>query len=86
MGRTLIGLAVDQVLRVSMELGGNVPFVIFEDADIDAAVEGALLAKMRNLGEACTAANRRAAGAGVLWEARRATGGLKLWTGNGRRR
>ncbi len=41
-----------------MELGGNAPFLIFEDADLDAAVEGALLAKMRNIGEACTAANR----------------------------
>jgi len=46
------------VLRVSMELGGNAPFLIFDDADLDAAVEGALLAKMRNIGEACTAANR----------------------------
>jgi succinate-semialdehyde dehydrogenase / glutarate-semialdehyde dehydrogenase len=46
------------VLKVSMELGGNAPFLIFEDADLDAAVEGALLAKMRNIGEACTSANR----------------------------
>jgi succinate-semialdehyde dehydrogenase / glutarate-semialdehyde dehydrogenase len=46
------------VLRVSMELGGNAPFLVFEDADLDAAVEGAMLAKMRNVGEACTAANR----------------------------
>jgi len=45
-------------LRVSMELGGNAPFIVFDDADLDAAVEGALLAKMRNVGEACTAANR----------------------------
>jgi succinate-semialdehyde dehydrogenase/glutarate-semialdehyde dehydrogenase len=57
-GRKLIGQAADNVLRVSMELGGNAPFLIFEDADLDAAVEGALLAKMRNIGEACTAANR----------------------------
>jgi succinate-semialdehyde dehydrogenase / glutarate-semialdehyde dehydrogenase len=57
-GRTLIAQAADQVLKVSMELGGNAPFLIFEDADIDAAVEGALLAKMRNIGEACTSANR----------------------------
>ncbi|MGH2726786.1 MAG: NAD-dependent succinate-semialdehyde dehydrogenase [Actinomycetota bacterium] len=57
-GRKLIALAADQVLRVSMELGGNAPFIVFEDADLDAALEGALLAKMRNLGEACTAANR----------------------------
>jgi succinate-semialdehyde dehydrogenase/glutarate-semialdehyde dehydrogenase len=57
-GRTLIAQAADQVLKVSMELGGNAPFLIFDDADLDAAVEGALLAKMRNIGEACTAANR----------------------------
>ena len=57
-GRTLIAQASDQVLKVSMELGGNAPFLIFEDADLDAAVEGALLAKMRNIGEACTSANR----------------------------
>ena len=50
--------ASEQVLRVSMELGGNAPFVVFEDADLDAAVEGAMIAKMRNMGEACTAANR----------------------------
>jgi succinate-semialdehyde dehydrogenase/glutarate-semialdehyde dehydrogenase len=57
-GRTLIAQASDQVLKVSMELGGNAPFLIFEDADLDAAVKGALLAKMRNIGEACTSANR----------------------------
>ncbi len=57
-GRTLIEQSADQVLRVSMELGGNAPFLVFEDADLDAAVEGAMLAKMRNVGEACTAANR----------------------------
>ena len=57
-GRTLIEQTAHQVLRVSMELGGNAPFLVFEDADLDAAVEGALLAKMRNVGEACTAANR----------------------------
>jgi succinate-semialdehyde dehydrogenase / glutarate-semialdehyde dehydrogenase len=57
-GRTLIAQAADQVLKVSMELGGNAPFLIFDDADLDAAVEGALLAKMRNIGEACTSANR----------------------------
>jgi succinate-semialdehyde dehydrogenase/glutarate-semialdehyde dehydrogenase len=57
-GRKLIEQSADQVLRVSMELGGNAPFLVFEDADLDAAVEGALLAKMRNVGEACTAANR----------------------------
>src|SRR5829696_8264464 len=57
-GRTLIGQAADNVLRVSMELGGNAPFLIFDDADLDAAVEGAMIAKMRNIGEAYTAANR----------------------------
>ena len=57
-GRTLIEQSAEQILRVSMELGGNAPFLIFEDADLDAAVEGALIAKMRNVGEACTAANR----------------------------
>ena len=57
-GRKLIEQSAEQVLRVSMELGGNAPFLVFEDADLDAAVEGALIAKMRNGGEACTAANR----------------------------
>ena len=57
-GRTLIAQSAEQILRVSMELGGNAPFLVFEDADLDAAVEGALTAKMRNVGEACTAANR----------------------------
>jgi succinate-semialdehyde dehydrogenase/glutarate-semialdehyde dehydrogenase len=57
-GRKLIEQAAEQVLKVSMELGGNAPFLVFEDADLDAAVEGALLAKMRNIGEACTSANR----------------------------
>jgi succinate-semialdehyde dehydrogenase/glutarate-semialdehyde dehydrogenase len=57
-GRKLIEQSAQQILRVSMELGGNAPFLVFEDADLDAAVEGAMLAKMRNVGEACTAANR----------------------------
>jgi succinate-semialdehyde dehydrogenase/glutarate-semialdehyde dehydrogenase len=57
-GRRLIAASAPQVLRVSMELGGNAPFLVFEDADLDAAVDGAVLAKMRNIGEACTAANR----------------------------
>jgi succinate-semialdehyde dehydrogenase / glutarate-semialdehyde dehydrogenase len=57
-GRTLIEQSAENILKVSMELGGNAPFLVFEDADLDAAVEGALLAKMRNIGEACTAANR----------------------------
>jgi succinate-semialdehyde dehydrogenase/glutarate-semialdehyde dehydrogenase len=57
-GRILLHEAADTVLNCSMELGGNAPFIIFDDADIDAAVDGAMIAKMRNGGEACTAANR----------------------------
>jgi succinate-semialdehyde dehydrogenase/glutarate-semialdehyde dehydrogenase len=57
-GRRLISDASHQVLRVSMELGGNAPLIVFEDADLDKAVDGAMLAKLRNGGEACTAANR----------------------------
>ena len=57
-GRVLLKQAADYVLNCSMELGGNAPFLVFEDADIDAAVDGAFIAKMRNGGEACTAANR----------------------------
>ncbi|WP_431246642.1 NAD-dependent succinate-semialdehyde dehydrogenase [Leifsonia xyli] len=57
-GRSLLAQAGQNVLRTSMELGGNAPFVVFGDADLDAAVEGAMLAKFRNIGQACTAANR----------------------------
>lgn len=57
-GKALVKQSADKLLRTSMELGGNAPFVVFDDADVDAAVEGALLAKMRNGGEACTASNR----------------------------
>lgn len=57
-GRILLRKAADSVINCSMELGGNAPFIVFEDADIEAAVEGAMIAKMRNGGEACTAANR----------------------------
>jgi succinate-semialdehyde dehydrogenase / glutarate-semialdehyde dehydrogenase len=57
-GRTLLKSAADQVLKPAMELGGNAPLIVFEDADLDVAVTGAMQAKMRNLGEACTAANR----------------------------
>jgi succinate-semialdehyde dehydrogenase/glutarate-semialdehyde dehydrogenase len=57
-GRKLIAQSAEQVLKVSMELGGNAPFLVFEDADLDAAVAGAMVAKMRNGGEACTSANR----------------------------
>src|SRR5262249_24950120 len=55
-GRVLLRTAAETVTNCSMELGGNAPFLVFEDADIDAAIEGAFLAKMRNGGEACTAA------------------------------
>jgi succinate-semialdehyde dehydrogenase/glutarate-semialdehyde dehydrogenase len=57
-GKRLVAQSAEQLLRVSMELGGNAPFLVLADADVDAAVEGAMLAKMRNMGEACTAANR----------------------------
>jgi succinate-semialdehyde dehydrogenase/glutarate-semialdehyde dehydrogenase len=57
-GRKLVEQSAEGLLRVSMELGGNAPFLVFEDADLDRAVEGAMLAKMRNMGEACTSANR----------------------------
>jgi succinate-semialdehyde dehydrogenase / glutarate-semialdehyde dehydrogenase len=57
-GRLLLASAADNVVNTSMELGGNAPFLVFEDADLDAAVDGAMVAKMRNAGEACTAANR----------------------------
>ncbi len=57
-GKLLIRESADQVLRTSMELGGNAPFIVFEDADVDKAIEGAMQAKLRNMGEACTAANR----------------------------
>ncbi|MFW6773284.1 NAD-dependent succinate-semialdehyde dehydrogenase [Nocardioides sp. CPCC 205120] len=57
-GKVLVRQSTDHLQRLSMELGGNAPFLVFEDADLDAAVEGAVLAKMRNMGEACTAANR----------------------------
>jgi succinate-semialdehyde dehydrogenase/glutarate-semialdehyde dehydrogenase len=57
-GRKLVEQSAQGLLRLSMELGGNAPFLVFADADLDAAVDGAMLAKMRNVGEACTAANR----------------------------
>ncbi len=67
-GRLLLAAAADHVVSCSMELGGNAPFVVFDDADLDAAVAGALVAKMRNGGEACTAANRFYVQAGVARE------------------
>jgi succinate-semialdehyde dehydrogenase/glutarate-semialdehyde dehydrogenase len=57
-GRILLAQCADAIVRTSLELGGNAPFIVFDDADLDAAVEGAMTAKMRNMGEACTAANR----------------------------
>src|SRR5919201_1088055 len=57
-GRKLLHEAADNVVKPAMELGGNAPFIVFEDADIDAAIDGAMIAKMRNMGEACTSANR----------------------------
>jgi succinate-semialdehyde dehydrogenase / glutarate-semialdehyde dehydrogenase len=57
-GRKLMAQASENLLRLSMELGGNAPFIVFDDADLDQAVQGAVIAKMRNIGEACTAANR----------------------------
>ena len=57
-GKKLMEQASDQLVRLSMELGGNAPFIVFDDADLDDVVEGAMIAKMRNIGEACTAANR----------------------------
>jgi len=57
-GKKLIAQSADTVLKVSMELGGNAPFLVFDDADVDAAIDGAMIAKMRNIGEACTSANR----------------------------
>ena len=57
-GRKLLHEAADNIVKPAMELGGNAPFIVFDDADIDAAIDGAMIAKMRNMGEACTAANR----------------------------
>jgi succinate-semialdehyde dehydrogenase / glutarate-semialdehyde dehydrogenase len=64
-GRTLLAEAAKTVVSCSMELGGNAPFVVFDDADLDAALDGAMIAKMRNAGEACTAANRFYVQAGI---------------------
>jgi succinate-semialdehyde dehydrogenase/glutarate-semialdehyde dehydrogenase len=84
-GRMLMAQASETLLRLSMELGGNAPFLVFGDADLDAAVQGAVLAKMRNVGEACTAANRFHVHESVAGEfterlARR-IGGMKLGRG-----
>ena len=65
MGRILLRQAADQVLKCSMELGGNAPFIVFDDADLDAAVEGAMISKFRNNGQTCVCANRIYVQAGV---------------------
>ncbi|WP_134740477.1 NAD-dependent succinate-semialdehyde dehydrogenase [Nocardioides sp. 503] len=84
-GRTLVAQSADQLQRLSMELGGNAPFLVFEDADLDAAVEGAMVAKMRNMGEACTSANRFLVHASVATEfgerLGQRMGGLRLGRG-----
>ncbi len=84
-GRVLLRRAADRVLKTVMELGGNAPFIVFDDADVDAAVEGAMVAKMRHSAETCTAANRFYAEAGVADEftakLAAAMGGVKI--GNG---
>jgi len=67
-GKKLLEQCAEKVLRTSMELGGNAPFLVFDDADLDKAVDGAMLAKMRNMGEACTAANRFLVQRGVAEE------------------
>jgi succinate-semialdehyde dehydrogenase/glutarate-semialdehyde dehydrogenase len=67
-GKVLVRQSADELQRVSMELGGNAPFIVFEDADVAAAVDGAMIAKMRNMGEACTAANRFLVHASVAQE------------------
>jgi succinate-semialdehyde dehydrogenase/glutarate-semialdehyde dehydrogenase len=84
-GRVLLRKAADSVISCSMELGGNAPFLVFDDADIDAAVEGAMIAKMRNGGEACTAANRFYVQRGAVEEfsARFAARMAALKTGDG---
>src|SRR4051794_37205146 len=67
-GKKLMEQAAGQLLRISMELGGNAPFLVFDDADVDVAIEGAMVAKMRNIGESCVAANRFHVQAGVAEE------------------
>ena len=67
-GKALVAQAAENLQRVSMELGGNAPFLVFDDADVDAAIEGAMVAKMRNMGEACTSANRFLVQGGVAEE------------------
>lgn len=84
-GRILLREAADNVVNASMELGGNAPFLVFDDADLDAAIEGAMVAKMRNGGEACTAANRFYVQRGIADQFTRRLGermaGLKMGAG-----
>ena len=68
MGRILLGQAANNVLKCSMELGGNAPFIVFDDADLDAAVEGAIMCKFRNNGQTCVCANRIYVQTGVYEE------------------
>jgi len=80
-GRQLLEQCAEQIMRTSMELGGNAPFIVFDDADLEAAVDGAMLAKMRNIGEACTAANRFYVQQGVAEEfSRRLAGRMGAMT------
>ena len=84
-GRILMRQAADQIMRTSMELGGNAPFIVFDDADIDAAVEGAMISKYRNNGQTCVCANRLYVQAGVYDEfaEKLATAASKIKVGNG---
>jgi succinate-semialdehyde dehydrogenase/glutarate-semialdehyde dehydrogenase len=84
-GRKLLQMAAQAVVNPRMELGGNAPFIVFDDADLDAAIEGAMIAKMRNMGEACTAANRFYVQAGLYEEfvRRFAAAMAQLKVGNG---
>jgi succinate-semialdehyde dehydrogenase/glutarate-semialdehyde dehydrogenase len=84
-GRRLLQTAAQAVVNPRMELGGNAPFIVFDDADLDAAVDGAMIAKMRNMGEACTAANRFYIQAGIYEEfaQRFAAAMARLKVGNG---
>lgn len=84
-GRVLMRQAADQVMRTSMELGGNAPFIVFDDADLDAAVEGAMISKFRNNGQTCVCANRIYVQAGVYdaFAAKLAVAVAKIKVGNG---
>ena len=85
MGRILLRQAADQVIKCSMELGGNAPFIVFDDADLDAAVQGAIMSKYRNNGQTCVCANRLYVQAGVYdaFAAKLATAVARLRVGDG---